>query len=312
MDFYFVELYTAFRIGKDCMFLFPWADGGSLTDLWKRDPSKEFSQKARRVSSFSDKGSGKRQASSEVFIKWITRECQGLAEALHRLHNTEGKMLSVSDRRASAVELDIYGFHGDIKPENILYFKNEPDDMGFGRLKISDLGLTRFHRETSRIEPVGLGPATQTYASPEYDRTEAQISSWVDVWALGCVFSEFCTWIIKGEESPAKYYKFRCSKESRLPDGRLIVGIRGPHFYSNVLEQGDSLRTESPPESRGTALVRALTSVVRLLIPGDGWKHRYYVQQGAAVANSRPILKPEVETVSVVISNDTSSCGKLI
>ncbi len=80
-------------------------------------------------------------------------------------------------------------------------FQDEAEDGGeygkYGRLKIGDFGLTRFHHPgTTGVSPRQV-MATQTYRPPEYD-LEEKVSRPFDIWSLGCLYLEFTTWLLLG------------------------------------------------------------------------------------------------------------------
>ncbi|KAH8901705.1 kinase-like protein, partial [Thozetella sp. PMI_491] len=89
-----------------------------------------------------------------------------------------------------------FGRHGDIKPENILWFH----EKGQNRLVITDFGLTRYHsfRSKSNNPYENLEGLTPTYRPPEVD-LKMSISPRYDVWALGCVFIQFLSWYLLGD-----------------------------------------------------------------------------------------------------------------
>lgn len=94
----------------------------------------------------------------------------------------------------------LYGRHGDIKPENVLWFKTF-DNPGMGVLKISDFGLTRFHKKDTKSGINAQGtPVSLTYRAPEYDTT-AKLSQSYDIWTVGCLILEFLTWYLLGWEA---------------------------------------------------------------------------------------------------------------
>ncbi|KAF4337445.1 serine threonine kinase [Fusarium beomiforme] len=109
-----------------------------------------------------------------------------------------------------------HGVHMDIKPSNILYFSQETDKSPFGTLKLADCGLMKFHSLASRtrksLESSYAG--SRTYRAPEYD-IDHIISKKVDIWAIGCAFSEFLTWAILPCGS-ADEYRLTRTQESSL------------------------------------------------------------------------------------------------
>jgi hypothetical protein len=136
--------------------LFPWANG-NLRDLWQQIPQPQC---------------------EPTMVHWIATQCLGIVEALKKIH------------RSDSDPSDEYGIHSDIKPENILWFKDRGE--GHGTLVICDFGFTQFHKRKSRSNaaPVGL---SGTYRAPEID-TLRRISRAYDVWTIGCLYLEFITW----------------------------------------------------------------------------------------------------------------------
>lgn len=120
-------------------------------------------------------------------------------EALKKIHRTD------SD------ELQEYGIHSDIKPENILWFKGK--DSGHGTLVIYDFGFTKFHDKTSRsiAQPLGL---SGSYHAPEI-KTTGQISRAYDIWTIGCLYLEFATWYLMGWDGVGKFERKRV-KDDKL------------------------------------------------------------------------------------------------
>lgn len=82
------------------------------------------------------------------------------------------------------------GRHGDIKPENILWFQphglNSDQSAFEGKLVISDFGLTEFHRDDTGLVSLMNTATSPTYRAPEYDISET-ISQSYDIWTMGCV-----------------------------------------------------------------------------------------------------------------------------
>ncbi|KAF5538348.1 serine threonine kinase [Fusarium mexicanum] len=168
-----VELVAAVELAEcQFMFIFPWAEGGTLEDLMNQEHVNRAGT------------------------------CRGLVEALETIHFTRTDSIYPSEGDLGKD----YGLHLDIKPSNILYFNQETEASPFGTLKLADFGLMEFHSlaSRSRKSKKGCSAASQTYRTPEYDFNHAK-SKKVDVWAMGCVFSELLTWAILPHGSVDEY-----------------------------------------------------------------------------------------------------------
>ncbi|KAF4964807.1 hypothetical protein FSARC_7299 [Fusarium sarcochroum] len=197
-----VELCASFEITTQntFMLLFPWAEGGSLSDLISR-PKEELY--------------GISNKTQETFFEWIAIECRGLVEALQTIHDTRiGRSHYDSDNNIREDDGEYRGIHGDIKPSNILYFSQETQRHPFGTLKLADFGLMRFCSPASPATNRAVAyAASQTYRSPEHDISYI-MSNKVDIWALGCVYSELLTWAILHPRACEDYLKARMQELS--------------------------------------------------------------------------------------------------
>ncbi|KAI0855222.1 kinase-like domain-containing protein [Xylaria cubensis] len=176
-----IKLLLTFQHGQKCYLLFEWADG-NLWDYWTKYPD------------------GSRHAT--VNSLWMARQCLGLATAVKRIHGLATWQKERRDRLEVRNEGEKeWGRHGDIKPHNILWFSSYRSDGCF--LVLSDLGLTRYHSSVtrSRVSPTSLDGCTELYRPPEMDMPGQLVCSKYDIWSLGCVFLEFCTWWLRGLKS---------------------------------------------------------------------------------------------------------------
>ncbi|KAG6365677.1 hypothetical protein INS49_007288 [Diaporthe citri] len=198
-----VTLLATFHFKGEYHLLFPWAEGGNLQELWeKHDPQPSI-----------DMG----------WMTWLAEQCYGLAEGLSHIHDAsmhKSELAVPSDfTKSSPGEKNDdkdYGRHGDIKPQNILWFKQENNMHGHGVLKISDFGVTMFHSElTTKVLPERVRGITQSYAAPEYE-LGTQVSRPYDIWSLGCIFMEFITWALLGSEGVERFRSNRkADRDSR-------------------------------------------------------------------------------------------------
>ncbi|KAH7324079.1 kinase-like domain-containing protein [Rhexocercosporidium sp. MPI-PUGE-AT-0058] len=98
-----------------------------------------------------------------------------------------------------------YGWHADIKPDNILSVH--------GKFKLADPGFAHFVRKTDDV-PMGevLG-GTETFGAPECHpsrrRSSNVVHQTIDIWSLGCVFSIAATWVALGHQGILQYAELR-------------------------------------------------------------------------------------------------------
>lgn len=211
-----IRLLVTFEWRKEFYFLFPCADG-NLHDFWKRhktvgDPPRDHK-----------------------LAVWFSGQCLGLAQGLKMIHTVEVKPGEFLDIPPSEQE-KTHGRHGDVKPENILWFApvgayqpHETDkgsDMGV--LKISDFGLSKFHRTGSLRSGPNNGkstPVSPTYRAPEFD-IDRGIDQSYDIWSLGCVLLEFIAWYVLGWEEVERFSTTRVEEDYGL--------IKEDIFFNNV------------------------------------------------------------------------------
>lgn len=217
-----VTLLATFHHKGGYHLLFPWAEGGNLLDLWqKHHPEPRI---------------------DKDWMIWLAEQCHGLAKGLSCIHDASMKTSELAvpndlkkSHREGANDGRDYGRHGDIKPQNILWFRQENDRRGHGVLKISDFGVTMFHSElTTKVLPENIRGMTQSYAAPEYDLGN-KVSRPYDIWSLGCIFIEFITWALVGFQGVQEFRANRKAERDsrsnfelddfyRLSKNRLRIG----------------------------------------------------------------------------------------
>lgn len=189
---------ATFARGQRRYHMFSWASGGNLRDFWRNKlPSPTLS--------------------SETVLQAIT-QLRGLVDALYALHNFR------QDDGASFR-------HGDLKPENILVF---PDDSALGTLKMSDMGLAKFHSNATELRNFATGTrfGTLRYEPPEAVlRGESPRSRLYDIWSFGCITLELLVWLLYGQDGLDKF-----SISLRSASGE-------PSPFFEVEEDVDAIRT---------------------------------------------------------------------
>lgn len=190
-----IELLFSYEIGADQFMIFPWSEC-NLREFWEKHDSPAF---------------------AEDDLIWLIRQCRGLADALCEINRYYG----TSNDDGEGIENGILSFHGDIKPENILFFGSEGQR---GRLVISD-----FQIMTHNVNSNGITAYSVTYRPPELDG-EIQATQKCDVWSLGCVFLEFVIWRLLGYTAIHSSFTDARIEEELKPD-RLVLEDK---FFTSV------------------------------------------------------------------------------
>ena len=183
-----IHLLASFSHGGDNYLLFPWADG-DLTSFLRSQPAPEHKTENSR---------------------WFWKQIFGITEGLSLLHSGFGD---------DSTGIQYYGFHGDVKPSNILIFRDHLNENGGYEFtpKICDFGFTRFHKTDEAVE--SHEAVTPTYRAPELDLASPRKPTFkqnCDIWSLGCVFSYLATWILLG---PSGVSEFETRRAVEKDDG---------------------------------------------------------------------------------------------
>ncbi|KAI0434186.1 kinase-like domain-containing protein [Xylaria sp. FL1042] len=224
-----LPVYAAYFCGNKYSFIFPWANGGSLDGLWKKEPQSLMLEPEKDF---------------HTLIKWVAGQLSGLTGEfglgfLHGVKHSEA--LGVPGAKP-------FGIHGDIKPSNILYFKQDSShdyfDSTKDHLKISDFGLTGFHSAKTRSHLPATGPHSPTYRSPEWGKSrvdECFLSRKYDIWSLGCVFLEFIMWLINGPEALRQFNEDRkndkCDTGTKFREDKFFVVDGKEQFIKDSVTQ---------------------------------------------------------------------------
>ncbi|KAH7213846.1 hypothetical protein BKA60DRAFT_405509, partial [Fusarium oxysporum] len=109
-----------------------------------------------------------------------------------------------------------YGRHGNIKPENILWFPKYHSKED--HLAICDFGSTEFNSSHSKshINADAIYRYTITYQPPD-NLIQPEVSQKYNIWSLGCVFLEFVSWFLLGDHAAVD--EFPNSRMMKLGNG---------------------------------------------------------------------------------------------
>ncbi|KAL8706255.1 MAG: hypothetical protein Q9201_000692 [Fulgogasparrea decipioides] len=166
-------------------------------------------------------------SSSAIMALW--KSCLGLMLGLIQIHNTPG---SASD--GSRILLG----GGD-----------SPHDCDF---KIADLGLAHVKRHPLSMQDATdedqHGSAPESYRSTDLERSRLQVPQNVDIWSMGCIFSEIATWVTEGYPKVLEYRRRRTIEVQRKggPNEELF------HWDWKTLETVNKILDEIVSNSRPT------------------------------------------------------------
>ncbi|TVY66789.1 Sporulation protein kinase mde3 [Fusarium oxysporum f. sp. cubense] len=128
-------------------------------------------------------------------VLWLAEQCVGLASGLEQIHRYGS--LEQQNRTGDSSFKKLYGRHGDIKPENILWYRDS--NQGLGTLRICDFGVSEFHSTQSRSGIRNSHVASSPYyRPPEWELQDGTISRSYDIWTIGCLYLEFLGWLLGG------------------------------------------------------------------------------------------------------------------
>ncbi|RSL68343.1 hypothetical protein CEP54_002883 [Fusarium duplospermum] len=186
------RLLFSFRRADFYYFVFEWADG-DLTKLWQEMPQLY-------------------KLDSPEDVCWFFKQCVGIMRSLNALQNHASSFTPGQGLERIIFE-ECHGRHNDIKPENILWFKNYEGKID--HLVIADLGLTQFNstKSKSRMPWMDVRGYTQTYKAPESD-VKGFVSGKYDVWGMGCVFLLHASVFLLGDaKCPEDFSKLRVKED---------------------------------------------------------------------------------------------------
>ncbi|RSL49640.1 hypothetical protein CEP54_012337 [Fusarium duplospermum] len=242
-----IPLQLTFKHGKDYFLMFPWADG-NLKKLWRKQTANPEDPKQVH------------HISTRVSPKKVTPD------------NVKEMILGVKE----------WGRHGDIKPENILWFKHYNNKQN--HLVISDFGLTQFNSAHSRskVHQGQILGFSGTYRPPDLHIEDQPISQNYDVWSLGCVFLEFVSWFLLGHDETVFNFakaRLRDEPEGTIGEDTFFVFEDGYHGKLRKAKLKDSVVewiTELHKMSHCSEPLHALLDLIQftMLVPNskERWK----------------------------------------
>lgn len=174
-----IRLLATYVQGGRVHMIFPWADG-NLEKLWRDVPKPT-------LESFK----------SPHRARWMSQQILGLARGLKEIHYCKVDLTNKQEPGS----LKDFGRHGDLKPQNILWFAEDKSNEGVTKdvLKIADFGFADFRSQHSKsnVRTSTVVGTTPTYEAPEFSTTK-KVSQHYDIWSFGCILLQFAVWYLEG------------------------------------------------------------------------------------------------------------------
>ncbi|KAI0976973.1 heterokaryon incompatibility protein-domain-containing protein [Xylaria arbuscula] len=338
---------AAFKWRMDHYIMLEWADGGTLRNLWDRPSEGNYHLSKQRMKEFLEQICGLAGALSKLHGT-NTQTATALAEAemkksaspnsgppssRSKQHvDTSAKLQShnfqsnLSDGGPSYTDdMPVITFsdvdrdsdtkhwrHGDIKPENILIFK---DSTWLGTLKIADLGLAKQHQFATefRHQATSTKHSTVHYQAPEaVTNTKEPRSRRYDVWSMGCIILEFIIWFLYGSEGLHNFYQESMQFKNHTQQTLYFTALRSHHTsgdyelvasVSNIATHWIREMLEKDPECKRYTALRQLLELVRdrlLVVPIPS---RSKPREGSYRATSGELYR-EVENIRRTADED--------
>ncbi|KAI0098780.1 hypothetical protein GGR51DRAFT_576918 [Nemania sp. FL0031] len=167
---------ATYKHGSNYFLVFPFADGGNLDSFFQSHLQADQPPRDAKLS------------------EWLASQFLGLSKALTSLGDCQPN-LPISDKSCEPQRvLNKYGSHGNLKPQNILWFKEVAagDSYPLGTFRISDFGLTSSRRSSFKS------------VRSMQDLVLMQMKCG-DLRDLGYILAELVTWYLLGGDGAANF-----------------------------------------------------------------------------------------------------------
>ncbi|KAI0410721.1 hypothetical protein F5X98DRAFT_384963 [Xylaria grammica] len=214
--------------------IFPWANGGNLSDFWRSHPATLPTR------------------SLKTFL-WCFQQMVGLVDALFTLHRVNCR-------------------HNDLGPNHILHFHNDDNSSVCGTLVIAGFCQATWQTVPSEIrhDSDNTRASHPVYEPPEAMSAKPRLRRY-DMWSVGCLFMEFAIWLLYGYDAIDKFRKLIRDQEVPWPyRGAFYKSTEGrPMIIHPVVSRGfDALRND-PRCAKGTGLEDLVSLISNDLIVID-------------------------------------------
>ena len=198
-------------------------------------------------------------------VLWMAEQCKGIANGVLKIHEYVSSSCKLCPDPVQDHKV-LFGHHGDIKPENVLWFPEPGEEKDKrGTLKLSDFGLAELsiHR-TKSMKPKTNPAASPPYRAPEWDlHDSSRVGRSYDIWTLGCLYLEFITWQLGGWKLVEEFV------EQRMSPDPMWWSIPTDTFFEVV-----GMDNESKSEARVKPSVSQVSLILSNFLRGMFFSHR--------------------------------------
>lgn len=192
-------------------------------------------------------------ASNHVDVRWVMKQCHGLASSLQALYR---RPLTSDSWLGDSVSFSL-------RPESILWYRTP------SRFVLSDYGRPRSVIQSSHPKlsaPIeGYSPA---YRPPEEDMHSTKTPQYSS-WSLGCLFLEIVSWLILGDATTSSEFGIERTNDD-IYSG---YNIGEAKFFNIIPHPTDGHRYPVVKESvkRVRSVVSSQSLWCNFLIPSSGF-----------------------------------------
>ncbi|KAH6981724.1 kinase-like domain-containing protein [Ilyonectria sp. MPI-CAGE-AT-0026] len=168
--------------------LFPWADGGNLGDLWKREDGKR----------------------TRELTRWSLGQMLGISEALSALH-------SKNCRHGDLKPENVLHFKKGSEDPGTLVIA----DVGVSKFHQQATNMRSEPTDTRATTPIYEAPEAQPDVKDPRSRR-------YDMWSMGCMFLEHIVWLLYGHDAMLRFRNSRKSTDPEIRDGSFYRRVHRP------------------------------------------------------------------------------------
>lgn len=249
-----ISLLATYEQFQKFYLIFPWAEADLQSYLERKNPDPTI---------------------DHLSVQWLAEQCYGIASGLGQLHRHQTTYVNStwSDNETHSSEknangrtnkIQLYGRHGDIKLQNILWFCNPKDGGDRGVLKITDFGLAEFKTSPARLyrgaSRITFSPP---YQPPECNVLGGRVGQSHDIWSLGCLYLELIAWLLGGWELVKSFQGARTTTH--------------PEYYAKAINGTFFTIIPGGLDGSGVAIVKPAVTEVRFT-PFLAKKHTDFYQ----------------------------------